>query len=558
MKLFAVALLLALQQSPYSEVIEVRRHNVDVVVTDREGRPVAGLKASDFEVLEDGKPQEITNFAEFGDSSAPGVPATPAAASAPSEPPPRKVVLFMDEMAIHPATRAKFAESVTAFIEGTLRPHDEATVVRPVEPGHVKVEFTRDRDVFNAQLKAAIDSTRFRYDSPLETDRRMAAIEMANVGGTNTESALREAARRNAARIRERVEHRLGNLRGIVSALADQPGRKVIVVVSESLPAQPGREEFQAIQARLRESLNVMPAPLNAGFAGDREILAPADTISADYIDERPVIEEIARSAAANAITIYFLQPSYVEAPDAPGSVETRRNTWTPAVNMIKNMDALENNEQTMDILTEKTGGKWYRGGARVDDAFRQLALDVQSYYSMAYAAEGGLDQPHKIDVRVRNRPDLVVRARNEVVRRSIRNEVSDRVVASLVGTQENDLGIALEQGAVKKKARGEARAEIDVLVPLGKLAFVEREGKRLASFTVHYAISGERRDFVSGVEPEQIVEVPEAEFAKAQGGYWRYTITLNMRQAAHRVGVGVLDPRSQTWGIATVDLDAR
>src|SRR6476469_8945624 len=35
---------------------------VDVVATDSKGQPVSDLKASDFTVLEDGKPQKISGF----------------------------------------------------------------------------------------------------------------------------------------------------------------------------------------------------------------------------------------------------------------------------------------------------------------------------------------------------------------------------------------------------------------------------------------------------------------------------------------------------------------
>src|SRR4029079_425047 len=35
-----------------------------VVVTDKQGSPITGLKVDDFEVIEEGKPQSITYFAE--------------------------------------------------------------------------------------------------------------------------------------------------------------------------------------------------------------------------------------------------------------------------------------------------------------------------------------------------------------------------------------------------------------------------------------------------------------------------------------------------------------
>src|SRR5208283_1940278 len=39
---------------------------VDVMVTDANGQPVRGLKQSDFSMKEDGHPQPIRSFAEFG------------------------------------------------------------------------------------------------------------------------------------------------------------------------------------------------------------------------------------------------------------------------------------------------------------------------------------------------------------------------------------------------------------------------------------------------------------------------------------------------------------
>jgi VWFA-related protein len=50
------------QQPPVTFKLEVNLVEVDAFVTDAQGNPVAGLTASDFEVLEDGKPQKISSF----------------------------------------------------------------------------------------------------------------------------------------------------------------------------------------------------------------------------------------------------------------------------------------------------------------------------------------------------------------------------------------------------------------------------------------------------------------------------------------------------------------
>src|SRR4051812_23522331 len=91
-----LTLFVLAQQAPFSEAIEVRLHNVDVTVTDKSGNAVTGLRKDDFELLQDGKPQTITNFAEYSEKAAASTAATPATgstaiATAPAPPPPRKI-----------------------------------------------------------------------------------------------------------------------------------------------------------------------------------------------------------------------------------------------------------------------------------------------------------------------------------------------------------------------------------------------------------------------------------------------------------------------------------
>lgn len=54
--------------------VQSREVVVDVTVTDAAGKPVHGLQPSDFTVEENGKPQPIRSFQEFGTAPAAGVP----------------------------------------------------------------------------------------------------------------------------------------------------------------------------------------------------------------------------------------------------------------------------------------------------------------------------------------------------------------------------------------------------------------------------------------------------------------------------------------------------
>src|SRR5574340_771397 len=58
----ALAMAAAAQEPDLVLRISVALVQVDAVVTDARGRLVTALKAEDFEILQDGKPQKITHF----------------------------------------------------------------------------------------------------------------------------------------------------------------------------------------------------------------------------------------------------------------------------------------------------------------------------------------------------------------------------------------------------------------------------------------------------------------------------------------------------------------
>ena len=83
-------------EDSFGEAIRVNVVNLDVFVSDRQGKPVVGLKAEDFAVTEDGKPVKITNFYTERRE-----PAAAAGGKAAAERPPDqrlRLVVFLDDV----------------------------------------------------------------------------------------------------------------------------------------------------------------------------------------------------------------------------------------------------------------------------------------------------------------------------------------------------------------------------------------------------------------------------------------------------------------------------
>ncbi|HEX9944882.1 MAG TPA: hypothetical protein VGG03_22965, partial [Thermoanaerobaculia bacterium] len=95
----------------FGEVVEVNVVNVEVYATDKKGSRVSGLEKRDFEVLEDGKPVEITHFEVVAGGGAPRTQeAAPAVVPgvAPAAPEDAwNLVVFFDNLSLRPTSRGR-------------------------------------------------------------------------------------------------------------------------------------------------------------------------------------------------------------------------------------------------------------------------------------------------------------------------------------------------------------------------------------------------------------------------------------------------------------------
>jgi VWFA-related protein len=152
--------------------VNARLTLVDVTVTDAKGKPVHGLTQADFTVKEDGKPQPIRNFQEFGT----GVPAVQAAArvlpanvysnAQPAAATTSAVnVLLLDDVTTGLADGLKMAPDnlMYARIQAirylkTMAPGTRIAILEFADGLRVVQDFTSDREV----LLAAINSLAYK------------------------------------------------------------------------------------------------------------------------------------------------------------------------------------------------------------------------------------------------------------------------------------------------------------------------------------------------------------------------------------------------------------
>jgi VWFA-related protein len=599
------------QETPkqeYGESIEVRLHNLDAVVTDREGRPVPGLTKEDFVLLENGVAQEITNFSAYdersskmtivGGTDAAPTPAPVAEAAAVAPAPPRHFVFFIDEMAIQGMARKKLKENALTLVR-SMRPGDVATVVRPTGTAKIELPYTSDVKAIEHGLSKAIDSCRITMTSPAFRELQMfrRAIEQAV-----TANEFMTAKREYVQRAKDRVEQRLNQLRALVTTMSGGEGKKVLVMITSGLSSRPGQEAYSLDeQIGISENVYKRRTPeeqerqrlLDESPSGQVDGITPKggrlsglrqDALERDQPDAQiwagmerarggdvmSQVDSIARSAAAEGVTIYALEPEVPLFLDANRSADARVSgstlvdgahlgaRYTIPPEMIGQL--LHHSGQTLTSMTEKTGGRWFRGIGSIDETFRQVNDDLQVYYSLAYRAAGNDSKPGKLKLAVRNRPDLQVRTRSETIDPKAKSRgMADRVVAELVYPGDlNDLQMEVKTEKPQRDGRMFI-VPVEVVIPVEKITFVRSQsGVYTGKVSLHYATALDQKEFVSYGRQEQIIELSAKQYAQLKKIRYRYTSSITVPKGNIRIALGVTDTTSSMSSLRTVAVKAQ
>jgi VWFA-related protein len=149
------------EQSPYTLQVNPRVVLTDVTVTDRQGNPIQGLTRGDFQVFDNGKPQEIASFEEHtGRRTAPGefreASANVFSNDFEVHPPPVVNILVIDTTTITLLDQMYLYEELTRFVRD-LPPGEPVAVFS--RPGAITLplqSFTTDKLLLMTAISEAV------------------------------------------------------------------------------------------------------------------------------------------------------------------------------------------------------------------------------------------------------------------------------------------------------------------------------------------------------------------------------------------------------------------
>ena len=384
--------------------------HLDVSVLDKDRRPIRGLTAADFTVLEDGKPQPIVAFSavDVPDPEPPAatwvhrvVPDVQTNEGA-QDPEGRLFVLLMDDAMIppHPGSLETARQVAKKFV-GRVTPADRVAVVFSASGRNQN--FTGDR----ARLMQAIDSMDKGYATHLRgwetaSDGPPAPCNVEAPGPKyDPDIPYRQASMRTLEQVAETLisaPQRRKALVFVSPGIAVDDISGAIPTMMNSCVRAVFKESNQQLVRDMTELFvrmqraNVTIYPIDpSGFGGfESYVLSAAATVPA-----------LNRTAEPTPVNYDWLNASSAPPGFAPRPQDLAKHMATTSIDFLK-------------TAASSTGGLAVINTNDFDTGLDRIFRENSSYYLIGYQQPLGLapNSLHRLTVKV-NRPDATVRTRS-------------------------------------------------------------------------------------------------------------------------------------------------
>lgn len=370
---------------------------VDVSVTDKNGKQIIDLKPEDFEILENGDRQEITNFSYVAvtndvrtqvqeqlavNSKQVKIPPVPTNLRADQVR--RTIVLVVDDIGMSLESMGSVRDALKKFVNEQMQDGDLVAIIRTSAGISVFQQFTSDKRI----LRAAIEKVKWNgltgkigLFEPLKPTIKDLLNGMVSDGGTRQTQGNEQDKQfdRDNQQMREGIfaAGTLGALRYVVKGMSEMPGRKAIMVFSDGWDLFEGTiKEKNASAAMVKQAMdNLVDSANRAG-------------VVINTIDARGLA--------------------------VPGMFTAEDDTTGQSMEQLESiqqqrMGDFRESQSGLSYLADRTGGRFFLNQNNLSKGVEKILNDQSGYYLIAYAPDSDT-----FDANKRKFNKLTVRVKRE------------------------------------------------------------------------------------------------------------------------------------------------
>ncbi|HEY8188322.1 MAG TPA: VWA domain-containing protein [Pyrinomonadaceae bacterium] len=542
----------------YTELVQT-----DVMVFDKQGRFVNGLKPQDFELRIDGKLKPIEFFEKItagsineesqiaaargsliqGNTNQPGSP-TPLDRG-------RPVFFFVDDLHMDLAGLTTARKLITRFIDNEMGQNDEAAIAS----ASGQIGFLQQLTNNKAVLRAALERLQVRAYSVRDFERPLMreyqALLITNYDRGLTDWFIDETIRINPGITREMAESMVTNRARL---LLQQAGH----ITASTLTGLEG----------LIRSANKLPGRKLVFFISGGFFLDDRNS------DTRLRLQRITSAAARSGVVIYSM-----DARGLVGSLidASSEGQFDPSGRLQSaNSGELLASQDGLNALAEDTGGKAVFNTNSLESGLGRALKETSTYYLLAWKPEREMPNASKfrrIEVKLVSKPDLIVQVRRGFFDREpdlvkatkpTKNDKGEKPKADqaqaklpeielrkvmLAPYPDRDIPVSLSLSYLNTPTKG-SMLSTAMQAPNEFFSFAPVNGRQTAVVTIAGTVFDDRGRAGAAFNNRITIDAPSLEAAK-EGPDLTYGYPVYLGPGLYQVRVGVRDEKTGRTGTA-------
>jgi VWFA-related protein len=503
---------------PLAANVDVRVVNIDVTVTDGRGKLVNDLAKEDFEILEDGRPQAITNFSLMQKRAAP----SGSTEETGQRPPRRKVIVVIDNNYIDSRQRSLALDTLDRFIDDRFDEDSEWSIATIGQSLDVVQPLTSDK----AKIRAALAKARQSGTVSLRTDALDREIladpfrRAATGSGYDYDETVRFQARERTSRNERALANTTRGLTEVTRAYSGVDGKKIIVLLTGGME-------------------------MNTSFAAydndrDREMHDRKTGIA-------KLLEQIVREANAWNLSVYVInvRPRDMAAPQH----DVENQAWGGRVGASST-----GGSDTSDVdsaaftLAASTGGLNFTSNV-VRQSLDTLDAMTANYYSLGYSPAHPEDgKYHAITVSLKKQGLTAVHRRGYLdVSPDVLLEQYLRLRISMLQPS-NSAAVTFDAEPIRG-ADGKPIVQLTGVMPWQKVTLLRAGEQYKGRVHVYLAIFDKNGKNVGFHHRVQDVALTPDQYAQALKGAFRYRMAVRLDLGEYTLAMTMRDDLSRDIG---------